>query len=155
METFTELFGSLFLFIYHCFDRVVIHGFGRISRGEYVQSLGQARGSNSEIETQLVIGRRIGIGVDPEFRTAQSLNSEVGKLLNGLIKSLRSSTGSRPRDLGIRESGDVSADSRWLLLECSTTRPSHAGPLKWLRRVSAQPEQACISARLFAQASSC
>ena len=27
METFTELFGSLFLFIYHCFDRVVIRGF--------------------------------------------------------------------------------------------------------------------------------
>jgi len=27
METFTELFGSLLLFVYHCFDRVVIHGY--------------------------------------------------------------------------------------------------------------------------------
>jgi hypothetical protein len=27
VETFTELFGSLLLFVYHCFDRVVIHGY--------------------------------------------------------------------------------------------------------------------------------
>ena len=27
METFTELFGSLLLFVYRCFDRVVIHGY--------------------------------------------------------------------------------------------------------------------------------
>jgi four helix bundle protein len=74
----------------------IAEGFGRTSRGEYVQSLGQARGSNSEIETQLVIGRRI----DPEFREAESLTTEVGKILNGLIKSLRGSMGSRPRDLG-------------------------------------------------------
>jgi hypothetical protein len=27
VETFTELFGSLLLFVYHCFDRVVINGY--------------------------------------------------------------------------------------------------------------------------------
>jgi hypothetical protein len=27
VETFTELFGSLLLFAYHCFDRIVIHGY--------------------------------------------------------------------------------------------------------------------------------
>src|SRR5438034_6261083 len=27
METFTKLFGSLLIFVYHCFDRVVIHGY--------------------------------------------------------------------------------------------------------------------------------
>ena len=27
METFTKLFGSLLLFVYHCFDRIVIHGY--------------------------------------------------------------------------------------------------------------------------------
>ena len=27
METFTKLFGSLLLFVYHCFDRVVINGY--------------------------------------------------------------------------------------------------------------------------------
>ena len=27
METFTRLFGILLLFVYHCFDRVVINGY--------------------------------------------------------------------------------------------------------------------------------
>ena len=27
METFTKLFGSLLVFVYHCFDRVVINGY--------------------------------------------------------------------------------------------------------------------------------
>jgi hypothetical protein len=27
METFAKLFGSLLIFVYHCFDRVVIHGY--------------------------------------------------------------------------------------------------------------------------------
>ncbi len=27
METFTKLFGSLLIFVHHCFDRVVIHGY--------------------------------------------------------------------------------------------------------------------------------
>jgi len=26
METFTRLFGSLLVFVYHCFDRIVIWG---------------------------------------------------------------------------------------------------------------------------------
>ncbi len=27
METFTKLFGSLLVFVYHCFDRIVINGY--------------------------------------------------------------------------------------------------------------------------------
>jgi hypothetical protein len=27
METFTRLFGSLLVFVYHCFDRIVINGY--------------------------------------------------------------------------------------------------------------------------------
>jgi hypothetical protein len=27
MELFTKLFGNLLIFVYHCFDRVVIHGY--------------------------------------------------------------------------------------------------------------------------------
>ena len=26
MEIFTKLFGNLLAFVYHCFDRIVIHG---------------------------------------------------------------------------------------------------------------------------------
>jgi hypothetical protein len=37
METFTKLFGSLLVFVYHCFDRVVIHGYlSGLSRPEQV-----------------------------------------------------------------------------------------------------------------------
>ena len=28
MELFNKLFGSLLVFVYHCFDRIVIHGYG-------------------------------------------------------------------------------------------------------------------------------
>ncbi|MDQ1474182.1 MAG: hypothetical protein QOJ99_5662 [Bryobacterales bacterium] len=37
METFTKLFGSLLLFVYHCLDRIVINGFlTNLSRSEQV-----------------------------------------------------------------------------------------------------------------------
>ena len=37
MERFTKLFGSLIVFVYHCFDHVVIHGYlSGLSRPEQV-----------------------------------------------------------------------------------------------------------------------
>ena len=37
MERFTKLFGSPIVFVYHCFDRVVIHGYlSGLSRPEQV-----------------------------------------------------------------------------------------------------------------------
>ena len=37
MALFTKLFGSLLVFIYHCFDRIVIHGYlSGLSRPEQV-----------------------------------------------------------------------------------------------------------------------
>jgi hypothetical protein len=37
MELFTELFGNLLAFVYHCFDRIVIHGhLSALSRPEQV-----------------------------------------------------------------------------------------------------------------------
>ncbi len=37
MEEFTQLFGSLLAFVYHCFDRIVIHGYlSGLSRPEQV-----------------------------------------------------------------------------------------------------------------------
>ena len=38
MELFAKLFGSLLVFVYHCFDRVVIHGYlGGLSRPGQVE----------------------------------------------------------------------------------------------------------------------
>ena len=37
MELFTQLFGDLLTFVYHCFDRIVIHGYlSGLSRPEQV-----------------------------------------------------------------------------------------------------------------------
>ena len=37
METFTKLFSSLLVLVYHCFDRIVINGYlGGLSRPEQV-----------------------------------------------------------------------------------------------------------------------
>ena len=37
MELFTTLFGRLLVFMYHCFDRIVIHGYlSGLSRPEQV-----------------------------------------------------------------------------------------------------------------------
>src|SRR3954467_7517402 len=37
MDSFTRLFGDLLVFVYHCFDRIVIHGYLRgLSRPEQV-----------------------------------------------------------------------------------------------------------------------
>src|SRR6202049_3436898 len=37
MEIFTKLFGNLLAFVYHCFDRIVIHGYlSGLSRPEQV-----------------------------------------------------------------------------------------------------------------------
>jgi hypothetical protein len=37
MELFTQLFGDLLAFVYHCFDRIVIHGYlTGLSRPEHV-----------------------------------------------------------------------------------------------------------------------
>jgi four helix bundle protein len=66
----------------------IAEGYGRTSRGEYVQFLGHARGSNSEVETQLVIVRAIGMNVGAELKHAESLCADVGRLLNGMMKAL-------------------------------------------------------------------
>ncbi len=52
MKTFTKLFGSLLVFVYHCFDRIVIHGYlSGLSRPDQVIS--SARWSVCRLWTRL------------------------------------------------------------------------------------------------------
>src|SRR6202171_5398899 len=45
MEIFTKLFGNLLAFVYHCFDRIVIHGYLTLSRpGQIVHFFRQVLG---------------------------------------------------------------------------------------------------------------
>ena len=66
----------------------IAEGYGRNSRGEYLQFLGHARGSNFEVETQLVIARKLGFGNEKEGRHACDLSHEVGRMLVALMKKL-------------------------------------------------------------------
>jgi four helix bundle protein len=67
----------------------IAEGYGRSTRGEYIQFLGHARGSNCEVETQLVIVAALGFGLEPNRAIAEKLCSDVSRLLRGLIQSLR------------------------------------------------------------------
>jgi four helix bundle protein len=64
----------------------IAEGQGRLSRGEFRQFLGQAKGSICEVETQLVIAQNLGYLTEPE-PLLEKLH-EVARLLNGLLNSL-------------------------------------------------------------------
>jgi len=66
----------------------VAEGYGRLSTGEYKQFLGMARGSNSEVQTQLVIARELGYGNQQVLREAESLSFEVGKMILAILRKL-------------------------------------------------------------------
>jgi four helix bundle protein len=67
----------------------ISEGYGRATKGEYIQFLGHARGSCSELETQLVIAKRLGFGSVANVESADSICNEVGRMLGGLMKSIR------------------------------------------------------------------
>jgi four helix bundle protein len=67
----------------------IAEGYGRATRGEYVQFLGHARGSNSEVETQIVLSKALGFGSNQTLEIAEALCSEVGRMLGALMRSQR------------------------------------------------------------------
>jgi four helix bundle protein len=82
----------------------ISEGYGRSTKGEYVQFVGHARGSCSELETQIVIAKALGFGSPSNLDSAESLCKDVGRLLGALMKSLRpnhpqSQTPSVPKSL--------------------------------------------------------
>jgi len=67
----------------------IAEGYGKSSRGEYLQFLGHARGSNFEVQSQMVIARKLGFGVEADLQHSDDLATEVGKMLVSLMKKLR------------------------------------------------------------------
>ena len=66
----------------------IAEGYGRQSTGEYKQFLGMARGSNMEVQTQLVIAGQLGFGEEAKLHIAESLSHEVGRMLVSLMNKL-------------------------------------------------------------------
>jgi len=67
----------------------IAEGRGRITPGEFRQFLGLAQGSTYELQTQLLVARKRGIGSDDALTEADSLSDEVSKMLGSFIKTLR------------------------------------------------------------------
>lgn len=64
----------------------IAEGFGRDNLGSYLQFLRVAQGSLKELESHLLIAKRVGIAADITEVLAQC--DEVGRVLGGLIRKL-------------------------------------------------------------------
>jgi four helix bundle protein len=69
----------------------IAEGQGRLSRGEFKQFLGHARGSVFELESQFLIAPNLGFLAQTEAEDLLEKIREVGRILNGLLKSLEKS----------------------------------------------------------------
>jgi len=67
----------------------IAEGEGRSSDRELSQFLAVARGSVFEIETQIAIASGLGLVAEPQSQELLKRCGEVGRLLNGLIRSVR------------------------------------------------------------------
>jgi four helix bundle protein len=67
----------------------IAEGQGRLGTGEFRQFLGVARGSNSELQTQLEITRALGYGDTKIIEEAEGLSNEVGKMINAILQTLK------------------------------------------------------------------
>ena len=67
----------------------IAEGQGRLSRGEFRVFLGNARGSLSELETQILISRKLDYLKESDAVGLMEMVSEIGRILNGLIASMK------------------------------------------------------------------
>jgi four helix bundle protein len=78
----------------------IAEGWGRGSRGEYIQFLTVARGSLIELETHLIIAGNLHFLKSDEFDSISKPVNDIEKMLNRLIAVLRTNrhTGRSTRD---------------------------------------------------------
>jgi four helix bundle protein len=66
----------------------IAEGSARGTRKDFRQFIKQAEGSNCELQTQLIISRRLGFGSSTRISAAEDLSLEVSKMLGGLAAYL-------------------------------------------------------------------
>ncbi|MGA7339414.1 MAG: four helix bundle protein [Terracidiphilus sp.] len=67
----------------------IAEGYGRSTKGEYLQFRGHARGSKCELQTQLVISKLLGFGTAKSYEEAEQLCADVSRMLIALMKKLK------------------------------------------------------------------
>lgn len=67
----------------------IAEGRGKFSKGDFQYFLGHARGSLSEVETQILIAGSLNYLTKPEIDHIMEIAAEVGKLLNGLMAAIK------------------------------------------------------------------
>ncbi|MGH8017879.1 MAG: four helix bundle protein [Opitutaceae bacterium] len=68
----------------------IAEGAEREGTKEFLQFLGIASGSLAETETFLILAARLKLAAEPEIQAALEQAATVGRILNGLKRSLRS-----------------------------------------------------------------
>lgn len=66
----------------------IAEGQGRLTKGEFHQFLGYARGSLVEMETQILSTGNLRYLQEDQVNRLLELSSEVGRILNGLLASI-------------------------------------------------------------------
>jgi len=66
----------------------IAEGYGRDSRGSYIQQLKVAQGSLKELETHVLIAERVRLMAGDNSQQLLTLTDRVGRMLRGLIRSL-------------------------------------------------------------------
>jgi four helix bundle protein len=67
----------------------IAEGYGRSTKGEYLQFLGHARGSNCELQTQLVISEALDFGAKAVRASVEKLSADVSRMLLALMDKLK------------------------------------------------------------------
>jgi four helix bundle protein len=69
----------------------IAEGYGRDSKGSYVQFLKVAQGSLKELETHLLLAQRLGFGSSQAIDSALERGAGLGRMLRSLIRSVERS----------------------------------------------------------------
>jgi four helix bundle protein len=67
----------------------IAEGYGRSTRGEYLQFLGHARGSNCELQTQLIIAEAVGFAAKKACEQAERFSADVSRMLIAVMGRLK------------------------------------------------------------------
>lgn len=70
----------------------IAEGHARLNTGEFRQFLGIARGSNSELQTQIEIARALGYSNSASLESAEKLSHEVGRMLYSILATTKKRT---------------------------------------------------------------